>query len=177
MPKTDAEIIKAAKEDLSHFKPLYQKWVSPVYRYFLHRVNNIKEAEDLTSQVFLKVIERLPTYRENGTFPAWLFTIAHHQRVDHLRSNIAVLPLEDITVKSLSDDLLDQAIKAGEYTKLRELIRLLPENEQELIRLRFVAMLSYREIALVLKRKPDAVRKKIFRLLDKLEDQLEDNYV
>jgi RNA polymerase sigma-70 factor (ECF subfamily) len=175
--QTDIELIKAAREDIAGFKPLYQKWVSPVYRYFLHRVNNIKEAEDLTSQVFLKVIERLPTYRGKGTFPAWLFTIAHHQRVDHLRSGQDVLPLEDIKTGFHTDDLLEHAIKADEHAKLRGLIQTLPESEQELIRLRFVAMLSYKEIALVMKRKPDAVRKKIFRLLKKFEDQLEDNYV
>ncbi len=177
MPQTEADIIQAAKEDLSKFKLLYERWVTPVYRYFLHRVNNLNEAEDLTSQVFLKVIERLPHYRDNGHFPAWLFTIARHQWVDHLRLHKADFPIEDVTLSDSTGDLLDCTMKRDEFRMLRHLMGTLPEGEQELLRLRFVAELGYKEISLVLKRSPDAVRKKLFRILEKLQEQLEDHYV
>lgn len=176
MAKTDKEIIQAAKEDLSMFKILYDKWISPVYRYFLHRVNNVKEAEDLTSQVFLKVIERLPRYRENGHFPAWLFTIARHQWVDHLRESKDNLPIEAIKLHDGTGDLLDRSVKTDEFIKLRHLIDELSQGEQELIRLRFVAELNYKEISIVLRRSPDAIRKKLFRVLDELRQQMEEDY-
>ena len=70
-------------------------------------------------------------------------------------------------------DLLDQTIRSDELQRLDRLIRTLPEEEQELIRLRFVVQLGYREIGAVLNRSEDAVRKNISRLLARLQVQLE----
>jgi len=51
----DARLGEAAQATPANFKPLYQKWLNPVYRYFYFRVGNEKDAEHLTSQVFLRV--------------------------------------------------------------------------------------------------------------------------
>jgi RNA polymerase sigma factor (sigma-70 family) len=172
----DADLVKAAQPSLTGFKTLYLKWLSPVYRYFYFRVGNVKDAEDLTSQVFLKIYEELPRYTDRGQFSAWLFSIARHKAADFYRIHPLTVSLETEDPADQAIDLLAQAVRTDEIQRLRHLIRSLPEDEQELIRLRFVAELGYREMAGVLHRKEDTVRKSISRLLDRLQNQLENHH-
>lgn len=172
----DAEMVVSAQRDLTDFKPLYLKWLPPVYRYFYYRGRNAKDAEDLTSQVFLKVYEELPRYTNRGQFTAWLFTIVRHKAADHFRIQNPTLSLEDHDPADQAMDLLSQSIHTDEMQRLQRLTHSLPEDEQELIRLRFVAGLGYREIGTLLHRKEDAVRKSITRLLARLQSQLEESH-
>ena len=165
-----------ARRNLSAFEHLYQKWITHVYHYFHSRVKSDKEAEDLTSQVFLKVYEHFPNYIEKGQFPAWLFTIVRHQIADYFRAGETVLPLEDLNLPVDGANLLEHATRTDDLNRLRQLIRALPETEQELIRLRFVAQLTYKDIAVILGGTREAVRKQIIRLLARLQDQMEEDH-
>jgi len=172
----DAELVLAAQQNPAEFKLLYQKWLKPIYRYFYFRLGNARDAEDLTSQVFLKVYEDLPRYRSKGSFSAWLFTIAHARTVDFYRKGSREVSLEKIDLAATSSDLLSQTVQNSEVEKVLSLLKRLDQDEQELIRLRFAADLSYREIGQILHRSEDAVRKSITRLLDRLQIQMELNH-
>jgi RNA polymerase sigma-70 factor (ECF subfamily) len=165
----DARLVEAAQVTPADFKPLYQKWIKPVYRYFYFRVGNEKDAEDLTSQVFLKVYEDLPRYRNQGCFSAWLFAIARARAIDFYRKKDHEVAL--ITAEPLADgvDLFDQTTHGDDLQQVLDLIQHLSPAEQELIRLRFVAELNYREIGTLLHRKEDSVRKAVSRILDRLQ--------
>lgn len=165
-----------AKRNMAAFERHYRRWVAPVYRYFRYRVNNDKEAEDLTSQVFLKVYEQLPNYTEKGKFPAWLFTIVRHQITDHFRSDQPVVPLEDLSVLDDQTNVLEQATRSDDLNRLNKLIHTLSDSDQELIRLRFVAQLTHRDIATIQGSTQDAIRKQVSRLLSRLQDQMEENH-
>ena len=169
----DAALVVAAQQNPAEFKLLYTKWLKRVYRYFYFRVGNVKDAEDLTSQVFLKVYEDLPRYRNRGCFSAWLFTIAHARAVDFYRRRPNVAPLEALDKAADGLDPLAQAVHSDEMRQVLRLMRSLSGDEQELIRLRFVAELNYREIGQIQNRKEDAVRKSITRLLERMQSQLE----
>ncbi|MDD5371136.1 MAG: RNA polymerase sigma factor [Anaerolineaceae bacterium] len=169
----EAELVRAAQNSLAGFQPLYQRWLARVYRYFYFRCGRLKDAEDLTSRVFLKVYEELPRYQERGRFSAWLFTIARRQVIDFYRTQGREVSLEELDPLDGAYDLLTQAIRSDEIQRLHRLVRNLPDEEQELIRLRFVAELSYREIGAVIGRREDAVRKSVSRLLARLQSQLE----
>jgi len=79
----DAELVRAAKHDQSAFAALYRRYVKRIYRYVYSRVDRKADAEDLTARVFTEALEGLKRYREQGTFSAWLFTIAHRRLVDY----------------------------------------------------------------------------------------------
>jgi len=164
------------KRNLAAFEHHYRRWVAPVYRYFRYRVNNTKEAEDLTSQVFLKVYEQLPNYTEKGQFPAWLFTIVRHEIANHFRSDQPVVPLEDLGLKDDQANVLEQATQTDDLKRLNKLIHSLPDSEQELIRLRYVAQLTYKDLATVMGSTRDAIRKQVDRLLARLQDQMEEDH-
>jgi RNA polymerase sigma-70 factor (ECF subfamily) len=173
----ESELLRLAKENLAYFKPLYEKWMPPVYRYLYHRLGSVQEAEELTAQVFLAVCEKLPEYRHQDYFAAWLFGIAHRRAADFYRKRAPSASLDDFDPADPAPDPLAQAVHAEEIRHLRELICSLPEKDQEYIRLRFVAGLTYNEMAALLKSKEDAVRKYLSRLLIRLQNRLEGSNV
>jgi len=66
------ELVGRAKKDLNQFAVPYDRYVQQVYRFLLARTSNMAEAEDLTSQTFLTAMQKLPSYRSDGHFMAWL---------------------------------------------------------------------------------------------------------
>jgi len=169
----DTALVLAAQQNPAAFQPLYQKWLKPIYRYFYFRVGNVKDAEDLTSQVFLKAYEQLPKYRSNGCFSAWLFTIAHSRLVDFFRKINREDTLDKVALIANSTDLLTQVVHGSEIDQILSLLQKLNERDQELIRLRFFGELSYCEIGQIIHRSEDAVRKAVTRLLDRMQVELE----
>ena len=172
----DTQLVHAAQRNPEAFKFLYQKWLPRIYRYIYFRVGNSKDAEDLTSQVFLKIFEHLPRYREQGRFSAWLFSVAHARVVDFYRRGHKAEVLNETTADQYQPDLLALSARNEEIRQVLSLLGTLKEEEQELIRLRFAAELSYPEIGVILNRKEDAVRKSLSRLLYRLQLQLEDQH-
>lgn len=162
-----------AKSDPVAFGRLYDHYVQPVYRYLYSRVESVHEAEDLTSQTFIAAYEALSKYRERGHFAAWLFQIARSKMNDHFRRTRHEVELEAAERIVEREDALGQVIQDEELTRLRSLLRGLDLDEQELIRLRYVAELSFAEMAELLGRREEAVKKSLYRLQARLKDQME----
>jgi RNA polymerase sigma-70 factor (ECF subfamily) len=169
----DAQLIEAARRDPSAFGDLYLFYVQPVFRYLYSRIGGLPEAEDATAQTFLAALEALGRYRHDGHFAAWLFSIARRKAMDHFRSRKRQVPLETVEQVPIQTDLLQQVIRSEEDDALTKLIDSLPEDERELIRLRYVAVLSFAEIGHLLNRREEAVKKSLYRLLARLQSQLE----
>jgi RNA polymerase sigma-70 factor (ECF subfamily) len=172
----EIELVASAQHDPTAFRGLYEQYARPVYRYLYSKVGNQADAEDLTSQVFLKALEDLGKFRNQGGFRAWLFTIAYSQAMDYYRKRHAELPLDAINLASHEPDPLAATLRQERIRRMREKIAALPEEERELIRLRFVAGLRYAEIGEILKRGEETVKKALYRLLARLGEQMEDDH-
>ncbi len=171
---SDEELVAHARHDPAAVSALYRRYLERVYRYLVARTGNPAEAEDLTSQVFLAVIESLPRYHEQGQFAAWLFAIARRKANDFYRRRRPQTSLEEaFYLPSSSGEPLSAAIQADEQQRLHILIAGLREEERELLRLRFAARLSFSEIAAVLNRRQSAVKMSLYRLLERIQRQLE----
>ncbi len=166
-----AQIIAAARQDPQVFGELYSLYVQPVFRYLYSRIGSLPEAEDATAQTFLAALERFPSYRHDGYFASWLFSIARNKAVDFFRRRRKETPLDDAESLPADDNLLQQVIKTERIAALSKLIGALPEEEQELIRLRYVAELSFAEIGRLFRQKEDTVKKTLYRLLARLKVQ------
>lgn len=169
----DTRLVLEAQESPAAFQALYDRWAVPVYQYFYHRTGEITSAEDLTSQLFLSAYQALPRYQHRGHFAAWLFTIARNLLKEYYRKSKREVPLEMARqIESPSDPPAEYAL-VDEIQHLTRLVRSLPEQEQELIRLRYVAEFGFADIAIVLNKREDTVKKSLYRLQARLQSLLE----
>jgi len=169
----ELRIIKAAREDPKAFGELYKLYVEPVFRYLYSRVGNVHEAEDITAQAFLVAFESFDRFREDRHFASWLFTIARNKAMDHFRQRKNLSTIDEAANIPVENDPLYGVIQSEQMEALSKLIKALPEEDRELLRLRFLAALSFPEIADFLHRNEGAVKKSIYRLLARLHSQLE----
>lgn len=172
-PNELPDLITAAKGNPAAFGRLYDLYLQPVYRYLYSRLGNAHEAEDVTSQTFITAYEALPKYREQGQFTAWLFQIARSKMNDHFRRNRYEVELDAAERMSAGEDALSALIHDEELVRLRSVIKNLNPEEQDLIRLRYVADLTFVEIADLLGKRENAVKKTMYRLLARLKSQME----
>lgn len=166
-------LVEAAKEDSAAFGQLYRHYVQPIYRYLYSQVGSVHDAEDLASQTFMTAYESLRRYRERGFFSAWLFRIARSKLMDHFRRNRREVRLEAAENVAVMQDTLGQVIQDEDVSEIQFLICELTDDEQDLLRLRYVADLTFAEIADLLGKREDTIKKSIYRLLARLKSQLE----
>ena len=178
-PKVSGEtIIAAQRGDKSALGIIYDGYARRLYRYLHSRVHNAMDAEDLLTQTFIQVLETLPSYRHRGQFTAWIFQIARNKVIDHFRRRRELVDMkDDLRDGSSVNNFLENVIRRQNAEHLDRLLKTLDEDELELVRLRFVADLSYGEMAELLGRKEDAVRKSLQRTLNRLYAQMEAQYV
>ena len=156
------------------FQQLYDTWITPIYRYLYSRTGNAEDAQDITSQTFMSVMQSLPRYQDNGHLEGWLFTIARNKLREHARKNSRTeLKPENIDDLQVASDPGNDPAQADDLRLLKELIRTLPDDERELLSLRYTAGLPFAEIALVLHKNEEAVKKSLYRLQDRLQQMME----
>jgi RNA polymerase sigma-70 factor (ECF subfamily) len=169
--KDDGELAAAARRDPAAFALLYDRHIQSIYHYVYSRVGSRAEAEDVTSQTFVSALEALPRYRHRGHFDAWLFSIARSKLMDHFRHQSAARRQVDPIV--LEADSPGDQVPAEDVQGLRAVLRSLPEEERELLRLRYAAGLTFGKMASVLGRKEEAVKKSVYRLLARIRERME----
>jgi RNA polymerase sigma-70 factor (ECF subfamily) len=168
------QMVEAAKVDPTYFAPLYRHFVRSVYRYVLSQVGNHVNAEDITSEVFVEVLAGLSRYQERGYFSAWLFRIARHKVADFYRQQPVEQPLDVVEhVGAEALNLWHHLIKTETHNQLLCLVDALPEDKQELVRLRFAADLTYKEIGKIVGKRSSAVKMALHRLLTNLAQEME----
>jgi RNA polymerase sigma-70 factor (ECF subfamily) len=127
---------------------LYAGQLSRVYNFFRYRVGAGPEAEDLTSITFEKAWRARDRYRSDlAAFSTWLFTIARHVAVDHLRRTREHVPLEHAAGLASGESADALAEHRSDVDRLAGLLAGLPERERELLALKYGAGLTNRAIA------------------------------
>jgi RNA polymerase sigma-70 factor (ECF subfamily) len=162
-----------AKNNPTSFAVLYNHYIQPVYRYLRSRVQTTQEAEDLTSQTFMTAYERMHAYQERGYFSAWVFRIARSKLIDHYRGSKPFISLDMIENTATMGDTLGQVVHQDEIQILKQIIHDLDEEQRDLIQLRYVANLSFAEIAQILGKREAAVKKSLYRLLAGIKSRME----
>lgn len=157
------------------FTELYRETATSIFHYLCSRVGNTQDAEDLTSQTFLTAYENFPKLRDPDKFTSWIFTIARNKAYDFFRKS-----KRHPTVK-FDEELAQPDGDKGKLSlkdkdrllDLENLIAHLAPREQEYLRLRIVAELPFAEIAVILKKPETRIKKRYYRLLDRLQVQME----
>jgi RNA polymerase sigma factor (sigma-70 family) len=170
----EAELVRRAQKNPDQFARLYDRYIQRIYRFLLARTADPSEAEDLTSQTFLTAVERINEYCPDGHFSAWLFRIAFNKQIDLFRKKKRHEDVElDENLSFQDGDILNHIIRNERQSILCQKMAELPENERELIQLRLVARMSFAEMGTYLHLSSEAVKKKYYRLIQRLREEMD----
>ena len=154
------------------FGDLYSIFLDRIYRYVFYQVSNRATAEDLTEEIFLKAWEGIGKFKWKGPpFQAWLYRIARNHIIDYFRTNRQQQSLDE----ELAGDDNNPEQEAGDKQTQRMLSKAifsLPEQQRQIILLKFIEGLENCEIAQILKKSQGAIRITQMRALDALREKL-----
>ncbi len=125
--------------DPTELEQVYDKYLDPIYRFLYARVGNREDAEDLSSQVFLKASRQLDPGRAERSMASWLFTVARTVLADHWRQQYSHGPMS-VLDESVIDraEVPDMSDDAGKVHRVNEILALLPARYREVLELRFL---------------------------------------
>ncbi len=169
------EAEEASRVKAVNFTELYHRNVTPVFYYLYSRVHNVADAEDLTSQTFVTALENLSKLHDPLKFTPWVFTIARNKALDFFRKSQR-RPTADYDEELDQTKVVRRELSQADQDRLRDLeslISRLSPLEQEYLRLRIVADLPFAEIASILSEPETRIKKKYYRLLERLQAQVE----
>ncbi len=155
---------------------LYLLHFDRIYSYLHMSVGNRHDAEDLTTQVFVKMLESIGKFRwRSAPFSAWLFRIAHNLAMDHFRANKRWQPEEEVPEPDPGEGSAaeEEALQSIGRQSMLELIEKLSHEQQQVLTLKFVFNFSNAEAATVLDKTEGAIKSLQHRALASLQRQLD----
>lgn len=170
----DAALVLAAQAgDARAFGELYERYRQPLYRYCLSRSESPHEAEDLVSEVFLKAMESLARYRDQGLpFIAFLYRVARNAAIDRSRKDKGS-SLFDMKIEPRSTvDVEAEASRSADMAAVLTALRRIKPEYREVILLRFVEGYSAADVAKLLEKGEKAIWNLQQRGLERLRNEL-----
>ena len=154
---------------------LYLVHFDRIYSYLHMSVGNRHDAEDLTTQTFLKMLESIGKFRwRSAPFSAWLFRIAHNLAMDHFRANRRWQPEEEVPEPDPGEGSAaeEEALQSIGRKSMLELIENLSLEQQQVLMLKFLFNFSNGETGTVLDKSEGAIKSLQHRALASLQKQL-----
>lgn len=164
----------------AEFESYYDQYKHKIYTYLYYRSGKNRErAEDLTSEVFMKALEKFHTYKTESSFQSWIYAVAHNHLVDFFRKNKqATVDLKDVDNLLVSnEDTKSLLRKRVASEQVLEMIDHLSDKERELVLLRYQQQLSMKDIAEIVDEQETNVRVSIHRALAKLKKRYSAIYI
>ena len=167
---------RAQKGDREALEELYLIHFDRIYSYLHVSVGNRHEAEDLTTQTFLKMLESIGKFRwRSAPFSAWLFRIAHNLAMDHFRASRRWQPEEEVPEPEPDEATSAEAgaLQSIGRKSMLELIEELSPEQQQVLTLKFLFNFANAEAATILGKSEGAIKSLQHRALASLQKQIE----
>jgi RNA polymerase sigma-70 factor (ECF subfamily) len=150
---------RAKQYDEAALGELYDQYAPRIYAYIYRRVHDAHLAEDLTGDVFVRVMQAIQAGRIwHTSFRAWLYRIAHNLTVDHYRRQPAAAELELDEQMIADEDSLTSVVTRRLFNqRLRSAINRLTPDQQQVLVLRFGEEMTARETAEVMEKTVGAI--------------------
>lgn len=169
---TDEELIRlyVANQRNAYFEALYERYCDKVYRRCLMLTKDPVKAEDFTHDIFLRLIVKVGSFKEQAKFSTWLYSVTYNYCMDHLRSN----KHKEVYVEEGYDDFPsytdtdDAEVAEMEARRLNQALTYLTPEEQSLLMMKYQDELSIRDIASTLRVTESAVKMRLKRSKEKL---------
>ncbi len=182
MQKNSTNIIRLAdgakKGNSQAIDKLVTIYHQDIYKMVFYRTGSQMDAEDITQEVFIKMVKSIKSIRDTSLFKSWLYRIAVNKITDHYRKK-AVLSIfvnhqetED-KYSSLNENQSDSLMKKEFYAKFFDFTKILSNREKEIFLLRFIDQLSIKEIAETLRKSESTVKTHLYRSIKKFKSNTE----
>ena len=171
-----ALVDRAKQGDRDALEELYLIHFDRIYGYLHVSVGNRPDAEDLTTQTFVKMLESIGKFRwQSAPFSAWLFRIAHNLAMDHFRASKRWQPEEEVPEPPPDESTSAEAgaLESIGQKSMLELIEDLSAEQRQVLILKFVFNFSNAEAATILGKTEGAIKSLQHRALVSLQKQLE----
>jgi RNA polymerase sigma-70 factor (ECF subfamily) len=163
----ERSLIEASQQDPRRFAHLYERYFDRVYAFALARTGERARAEDVTAETFRRALQNLSSFEWRGVpFSAWLFRIAANVAVD-MRPAAGEAALDQVPDRA-SESWEDRFIEVEEHVQLLELVKRLPNDQRQVVVLRFGQEKSIREISQQMHRSEGAIKQLQFRAVQTL---------
>ena len=153
---------RASRADPDALTQLYDEYADKIFSYIYHRVGQAQLAEDLTGQVFTKMLEAIRANRAwRSSFSGWLYRIAHNLVIDHYRrrQRATYINLEDAPPLTATEGDPLRSVEARlDSEDLRVAIGKLTEEQAQVITLRFIEEMSIAEVAAIMEKTEGAIK-------------------
>jgi RNA polymerase sigma-70 factor, ECF subfamily len=169
-------VARGQQGDRDALEELYLIHFDRIYGYLHVSVGNRHDAEDLTTQTFLKMLEKIGSFKwQSAPFSAWLFRIAHNLAMDHFRTHRRWQPEEEVPEPPGEEEPsaeLQAMQTIGRESMLKLIDRLSPE-QQQVLTLKFVFNLPNAEVGAILDKTEGAIKSLQHRALVSLQKQMQ----
>jgi RNA polymerase sigma-70 factor, ECF subfamily len=170
-----ALVERAQSGERDALEELYLLHFDRIYSYLHVSVGNRHDAEDLTTQTFLKMLESIKRFRwQSAPFSAWLFRIAHNLAMDHFRASRRWQPEEEVPEPHGEEEPSAEAaaLQSLGRQSMLEMIENLSQEQQQVLTLKFVFNFPNAEVATILGKTEGAIKSLQHRALVSLQKQL-----
>lgn len=165
--------IKKAKDDRRFFAPLYEKYYKQIFFFVFKKVQDESITGDLTSKTFLKAMLNIDKFQYKGfPFSSWLYRIASNEVNMFFRESKKAILVEVLEKDIISIVNEFEETQEADLTIVLSLLEKLPNEQKELIELRFFDELSFKEIADIYEISEANAKMKVYRILSKLEKEI-----
>ncbi len=150
---TDNQLMQEVRDGrVEKLAVLFERHHVRLYNFMLRLTGNASVSEDLVQEVFCRILKYRTTYKGTGTFPLWMYQIARHTHIDHLRKKKAELSLDEQWDEAASGELSppERAERDLDVVLVQEALARLPLKKREVLILSRFQNLKYREIAEIL---------------------------
>jgi len=161
-----------------YFSQLYEEYVRRIYRFVSLKVSSEEIAEDLSSEVFLRLFKHLKRPNSPIENPqAFLYQIARSVLADHYRGRKVTISIEKTTIEfeDTEENTRDMAETSLEMDRIRKALSELKDDYQDLIIWRYLDELTVPEIAQITGKKEENIRVGIHRAMQALKGRMEDS--
>lgn len=168
-------VARAQAGDREALEELYLLHFDRIYAYLQMTVGNRHDAEDLTNQTFVKMLESIERFEwRKVPFSAWLFRIAHNLAIDHFRAGRRWQPEGDVPerISEVSPSAEEAAFHTIDRERMLGLIRGLSRDQQQVLTLRYVFDFTNGEAAAILGKTENAVKQLQHRAIGSLQQRL-----
>lgn len=162
-------IHRICKNDKEGLREIYEDYCPLIYSVVAEILHNREDAEDVTSEFFIRLWDIAETYRPGKGHRAWMITIAHNMAVDYLRKQSRELPAEENLADmqgghpSCEDSLCCKI-------SIEQAMMTLKKEERQIVNLKIMGELTFREIALILKKPQGTVAWCYQKAIQKLKE-------